>query len=320
MQFTFLGTSSGVPCKNRNVTGLALQSEGAKRWYMVDCGEATQHQLLNTRYSVNSLKAIFITHVHGDHCYGLPGMLASASMLSRTEPLTIVGPAAVKEFIDAVIKTTQLWLDYQLIFIAVEEQQQNLYFDDVEVEILPLSHRVACWGYNFIESRIARNLDKDKLLNHGVQAGPAWGQLQRGQDVTQDDGSTLLANDYLLPPRAPRVVMVAGDNDNPALLDNLVAKPDVVVHESTYTEAIAIKVGPSAQHSYAKQVAQYAQQAQIKNLVLTHFSPRYIDSDNAPQNIGMVEAEAKAHYQGRLFLARDFAHYVVDKQGLLQID
>jgi ribonuclease Z len=91
MEFTFLGTSSGTPTKSRNVSGLALSAKMSKPWYLVDCGEGTQHQILRTRYYLNNLKVIFITHIHGDHCYGLPGILAGASMAGRTAPLTIIG-------------------------------------------------------------------------------------------------------------------------------------------------------------------------------------------------------------------------------------
>ena len=117
MEFTFLGTSAGTPTRSRNVTGLALCLSGPKPWYLVDCGEGTQHQVMRTRYSVMQLRAIFITHIHGDHIFGLPGLLTSASMLGRTEPLDIIAPPQVRRFIDAVIENSDSSLSYPLNFI-----------------------------------------------------------------------------------------------------------------------------------------------------------------------------------------------------------
>jgi ribonuclease Z len=320
MEFTFLGTSSGTPTKRRNVSGLALHAKMSKHWYMIDCGEATQHQLLRTKYSVSSLKAIFITHIHGDHCYGLPGILASASMAGRETPLTIVAPQAVIDMVKAVRQTTQLWLDYELIYIAVEQQSQPLCFDDFTVEAVELSHRVPCYGYNFVESNIERRLDKDKLTACGIKPSPLWGLLQKGKDVTTPEGQTLLAKDFLQTPRQPRVIFVAGDNDTPELLNNATVKPDVVIHEATYTEDIAQKVGKGPQHSYARIVGEYAQDAGIKNLVLTHFSARYgYDTSQSPSILD-VENEAEKYYKRNLFLANDFNSFELNKKGELLLN
>ena len=114
----FLGTSSGTPTKQRNVSGLALQESKGRGWYLIDCGEATQHQLLHTKLSLNTLKGIFITHVHGDHCYGLPGLLGSAGMTGRTEPLTIVAPAGIREWIEATQRFTEFHLSFELNFVS----------------------------------------------------------------------------------------------------------------------------------------------------------------------------------------------------------
>nr|WP_307727379.1 MBL fold metallo-hydrolase [Telluria mixta] len=120
MEFQFLGTSSGTPSKTRNVSGLALRGPGGG-WSLVDCGEGTQHRILHTTLSLHDLRAIFITHLHGDHCYGLPGLLASAGMLNRTAPLALVGPPALRTFIDGVMATSELGLPYPLDFIAVDD-------------------------------------------------------------------------------------------------------------------------------------------------------------------------------------------------------
>ncbi|MCW8997745.1 MAG: MBL fold metallo-hydrolase, partial [Kangiellaceae bacterium] len=125
MKITFLGTSSGVPTKHRNVSGIALEVGENKNWFLIDCGEATQHQLLNTKLSTRNLSAVFITHIHGDHCYGLPGLLASTAMSGRTETLYLIGPAKIKQFIDGVIEATDLFLTYPLEFLDVETLKKD---------------------------------------------------------------------------------------------------------------------------------------------------------------------------------------------------
>lgn len=316
MEIEFLGTSSGTPTKTRNVSALALRSPLAGRWYLVDCGEGTQHRLLRTSLSLMSLRAIFITHVHGDHCYGLPGLLASAGLLNRTEELLLVGPAAIASFIQGVMETTQLALPYPVAFLPVERGIPAGLLPDFEVRATALSHRVPSYAYTFTEASVERKLDAARLKADGVPRGPAWGQLQRGRDVMLADGRVLRAQDYLQPPRKPRKIIIGGDNDMPELLESEAAGADVLVHEATYTEEILEKVGPAPQHSTARQTARFAADAGIPNLVLTHFSPRY-QQHNGPLTMCDVEREARAAYRGNLFLANDLDRFCLDRQGHL---
>lgn len=310
MEFQFLGTSAGTPTRARNVTGLALRAPGGKGWYLVDCGEATQHRILRTGFSLMTLGAIFITHIHGDHCYGLPGLLASAGLSGRTAPLLIVGPPSVRRFVNAVRETTELALPYPIDFIDVEEAMDIDRLPDVGVRTTALSHRVPTFAYSFTEKLIERRLDVDKLRRGGIPSGPGWGRLQAGADITLDDGRIIYSDDYILQPRRPRKLIVAGDNDTPSLLAQEASNADVLVHEATYTQAIWEKVGPAPQHSSAQMVATFAREARLPNLVLTHFSPRYHD-------LGEIELEARAGYEGRLFLARDLERYALDRHGEL---
>ncbi|GAB3438763.1 ribonuclease Z [Massilia solisilvae] len=316
MELEFLGTSSGTPTKTRNVSALALRSPLAARWYLVDCGEGTQHRLLHTSLSLMGLRAIFITHVHGDHCYGLPGLLASAGLLNRTDELLLVGPAAIAAFVQGVMETTQLALPYPVAFLPVEQGIPDGLLPDFEVRVTALSHRVPSYAYTFIESKLERKLDAGRLRADGVPRGPAWGELQRGGDVMLPDGRVLRAQDYLQAPRKPRKIIVGGDNDTPELLADQAGGADVLVHEATYTEDILEKVGPAPQHSTARRTARFAADANIPNLVLTHFSPRY-QQHNGPQTIADVEREARAAYRGNLFLANDLDRFSLDRQGRL---
>lgn len=315
MDLLFLGTSSGTPTKQRNVTALALVADSGKGWYLVDCGEATQHQLLHTPLSLSALRAIFITHVHGDHCYGLPGLLASAAMSGRTAPLPIIAPQGIEAWIRTTLELTTAYLPFTLEFISTESYGA---WQDAEwaVQSAPLSHRVPSYAYSFTELHVEPSLDTAKLTADGVPQGAIWGRLKDGEDVVHA-GRTLHSADYLSYPNPARKIVVGGDNDNPALLSTLFQGAQVLVHEATYTQAVADKNGASFQHSSAASVAAFAQAAGVPNLVLTHFSARYQSDTRQSPSIADIQAEAAAGYTGQLFLAEDFARFRLNRSGQL---
>jgi ribonuclease Z len=318
MEIQFLGTSAGTPTRSRNMTAAAIRTRGAKHWSLVDCAEGTQYRLLRTRLSPMSLRAVFITHLHGDHCYGLPGLLASAGMLGRVEPMTIVGPPPLRGMIECIMEASQLTLPYPLEWVATEDLANTNVLPDLRVRATRLSHRIASHAFSFTEAAVVRKLDIDSLRAGGVPAGPAWGEIQQGRDVVLADGRAVAAQDFLLPQRRPRTVIIAGDNDDPGLLADEAARADLLVHEATYTEAVLQKVGPGPQHSSAAMVARMAQEAGLPNLILTHFSPRYLDR-GGPLTLDDIEREARAHYSGTLALARDLATYELGKDGSLDL-
>lgn len=320
MRFTFLGTSAGLPTKERNVTALALSLDQQREWYLIDCGEATQHRLLQTHYSAAKLRAIFITHIHGDHCYGLPGLIASAQMGGRKQPLTICGPAGIQEFIDALRRHTDLTnLGYELHFVRSDEP--DFRYDDgvVQVDSIALSHRVPSFAYRFIERVDERLLDPEKLAVLAVPRGILWGELQHGRAVRLVDDRVVTPDQVCHPPRQPRRVVIGGDNDRPELLSAAMQQCDLLIHEATFTEDVLAKVGPRYQHSTPAQVAKAAQLAQLPNLILTHFSQRYrrhaVDNGHS---VADLFDEARNYYSGNLLLASDLASYELtrDKQLL----
>ncbi|WP_306395204.1 MBL fold metallo-hydrolase [Telluria beijingensis] len=316
MEIIVLGTSSGTPTRQRNMSGLALRLRGARQWVLVDCAEGTQHRILRTPLSVMSLRAVFITHMHGDHCYGLPGLLASAGLLGRSEPLTIVGPPPLRTMIECIMQASELNLPYPLAWLTPDELADGPLLPELAVDATALSHRIPSWAYGFTEGALERKLDTDKLRADGVPSSALWGDIQQGRDVVLPDGRAIAARDYLLPPRRARRIVVAGDNDSPDLLAASAHGADVLVHEATYTEDVLQKIGPGPQHSSSMRIARFAQEAKVGNLVLTHFSPRY--QEGGPMPLALLEEEARAQYDGHLLLARDLDHYVLDRLGELR--
>jgi ribonuclease Z len=316
MEVTFLGTSSGTPTKNRNVTAISVIESKGSDWYLIDCGEGTQHQILHTKLSLSSLRAIFITHVHGDHCYGLPGLLASAGMNGRKSPLTIIAPKGIEEWLHATQVNTELHLPFELNFISAESLYK-LEFGQFEISITKLSHRVPSFSYSFTDRNIKANLDTDRLKSLGVPQGPLWGKLKSGANV-EFNGNLLLSSDFVTYKNETRKVVVCGDNDQPGLLREECIDCNVLIHEATYTENMALKAG-NVGHSYAKLVAQFAQKNSIPNLVLTHFSPRYQSGLNASPSMEDLRNEALQVFSGELFIAEDFQRYSLETNGEFQL-
>ncbi len=368
LQLTFLGTSAGVPTKQRNVTALAieclnpytagakstlsqnsLQNKKSRPWLLIDCGEGTQQQILYTKLSLHQLVAICITHVHGDHCYGLPGLLASAAMSGRREALTIIAPKAIATLLDAIMLTTELHFPYVISFIAIEEvlsEQKEAtkafitldldHQQQLTIDITKLSHRVPSHAFGITQVISHRRLDTAKLKAEGIAPSKLWGRLQQGEDVTTLEGQHLLSAEYVHNEQRRTRVVVAGDNDTPRCLVGALQDTDLLVHEATYTAEVLAKIqsriqtqnsdfdtdseaGFDPMHSSAQLVGQFAQDIGLNNLILTHFSARYQsfdDPNSSIANMSDIRIDAQSTYQGNLWLAKDFAQYRVTGKSL----
>ncbi|MCU9527907.1 ribonuclease Z [Pseudomonas mosselii] len=315
MDLQFLGTSSGVPTKARNVSATAVIEASGTGWYLVDCGEGTQHQLLHSPLSVRDLRAILITHVHGDHCFGLPGLLASAGMSGRKEPLQLVLPADLQTWVRQSLAVSDTYLPFELQMQPVETFT-GLEHGNVQIGVVELSHRVPSYGFVFEERDPEPRLDTQRLQADGIPAGPMWGQLARGRTV-EHEGRQLNPQTYLQPTRPAQRIIVCGDNDRPELLSTLAANVDVLVHEATFTQPVVERTQATFGHSTAAAVARFAETAGVRNLVLTHFSARYQSGGGRGGSIEEVREEAQAHYNGHLTLARDLQRYRLGRDGVV---
>ena len=314
MKLTFLGTSSGTPTRHRNVSGLAVQTVLDADWFLVDCGEGTQHRLLQTPLSLHDMAAVCITHVHGDHCYGLPGLLASAGMGKRTKPLKLIAPLPVWQWFQATRALTDLHLPYEVEHVDVEDQALVYEAPGVRIERHVLRHRVPSHAYRVqVQTRRAR-LKADALKATGLPPGPAWRALQTGEDVPFD-GKVLRSADFADTQIDTAVAVLGGDNAAPALLHDACQGAQLLVHEATYTQDVLDKVGPGPMHSSARLLAEAAQAAAVPNLVLTHFSARHQNEEG----MAALMAETQAHYSGHAFLADDLDVYELDSAGQVTV-
>jgi ribonuclease Z len=270
-----------MPSKERNVTSIILNLLAERNTYwMFDCGEGTQHQVLKSPVRIGKLDKLFITHLHGDHLYGVPGLLTSRSYQGGDRPFTVYGPKGTELFIRTALDVSQAHLAYELTFREFDGHDEQVIFEDTQfqVSVGPLAHRVASYGYRIEERSQKGRLQSERLKELGIASGPLFGVLKQGTDVTLGDGTLVKAEDFVGPSYPGRVVTVLGDTQPCEFSSKLARGADVLVHEATFAEHkkhLAIEYD----HSTAMDAARTAQEAGVNALILTHISARYPKED-----------------------------------------
>jgi len=306
VNITFLGTSSGVPTLTRNVSSLALKlSQKAEVW-LFDCGEGTQHQLIKSTIKSSQIRKIFITHMHGDHIYGLPGLLATLGLSGNSKGIDIYGPSNLKNFIYSALKNSYCKISFPLKFFEVENSAQtntNLFEDELmEVKCASLKHRLPAFGYRVSEKDKPGqfNLEKAKKLN--IPEGPIYARLHSGQRVKLEDGRILNGNDFCGKPRKGESFVYCTDTIFSKRAVELSKNVDLLVHESTFSDKDE-EMAFEKLHSTTIMAAKTALLSNAKKLVLTHISPRYTPK-SLVKPIDLLN-EAKQIFPNT-FLAKDF--------------
>lgn len=275
MQLTFLGTSAGVPTRTRNVTAMLLQLQHPTQpgLWLFDCGEGTQHQLLRTAFHPGKIERIFISHLHGDHLFGLPGLICSRSMAGNIQPLTIYGPQGVKEYVETSLRLSGSWTDFPLEIVEI---RAGKILDDGlrQVTAYPLDHPVECYGFRVEEHDKPGALDAKRLIEAGVPFGPLFQRLKAGESITLADGRTVNGADFLAPATPGKKIAIFGDTAPCESALEMARDVDLMVHEATLEAAMAEKAN-SRGHSSSEQTAQLARAANVKQLIITHVSSRY---------------------------------------------
>ena len=273
MQITFLGTSSGVPTRARNVSAVALRLPQRGEVWLFDCGEATQHRFQRTDLRISQLSRIFITHLHGDHIYGLMGLLATCGMAGHAQPISIYGPAGLDEYVEMSARLSRMRLGEH---IRVETVQPGVIFEDEEyvVTCQPLRHRIPAFGYRVTEKDRPGRFEVERAAALGIPAGPLYGRLKRGESLTLADGRTINGAELCAPPVSGRALAYCTDTTYCENSIVLARDADLLIHEATFVSADE-ELARQAMHSTAAQAAEVARQANVRELVITHISPRY---------------------------------------------
>ncbi|MDS0787467.1 ribonuclease Z [Proteus vulgaris] len=279
MELIFLGTNAGVPSKERNVTSMVLNLQNKqKSMWMFDCGEATQHQILHTRVKLPRLNKIFITHLHGDHIFGLPGLLCSRSMGGTETGLTVYGPSGIKAFIETSLTLSQSYLTYPINIVEIDEAGFLFEEEGMKVSCEALSHPVPCFGYRLEEENSLGKLDAQKLKAENIPTGPWLQELKQGKTITLPDGRVIDGQEYIGPEIKGRCIAIFGDTQPTPDALKLANNADVIVHETTFKHEMAEQAN-SRGHSTTVQAATLAKDANVKKLIITHLSSRYLPED-----------------------------------------
>lgn len=315
MEITFLGTSSGVPTKSRNVSSVALRLTQRGEIWLFDCGEGTQHQVLRSELRISQLKKIFITHMHGDHIFGLMGLLASCGLGGDAKDIEIYGPPGIEPYLKACMKYSYTYFPYGVTINTIEP---GLIYEDKELTVTCelLKHRVTAYGYRVSEKDRPGIFDVEKAKKMGIPFGPLYGKLKSGETITLEDGRTFCGADFCGPTEIGRKFVYCTDTvfcDNAITLSQ---DADLLIHEATFAHQDA-QMAFEKMHSTTTMAAQVALAAKVKKLIMTHFSPRY-----APGNsIQMKDllAEAKAIFPETI-LAYDFFRYEIPRRREKKIE
>jgi ribonuclease Z len=295
MRVTFLGTSAAMPTAERGPSAVICNREGER--FLLDCGEGTQRQMMrfNTGFAVSHL---FVTHLHGDHVLGIPGLVQSWDFNDRDEPLAIHAPSGSRRHLESLLHAGGHQPGFPIRINEVSPGQVALDGDDFEVRAFTTQHRTRSVGWALVEDDRRGRFDRERAEELGVPVGPKFGRLHDGESVELDDGRVIDAEQVVGEPRPGRKLVYTGDTRPTRTTEEIAHEADLLIHEATFASDEADRAG-STGHTTAREAGELADRAGVKRLALTHISSRYAGDASA------IAREAEAAFGGESVVAHD---------------
>ena len=302
MKLTILGCYAATPRTLSNPTSQVLEIKN--RVFLIDCAEGTQVQLRKSKIKFSKINHIFISHLHGDHFYGLIGLISTFMLLNRENDLHIYGPKGIKEIILLQLRASDSYSGYNLYFHELTSKESVTVFEDekVIVKTIPLSHRVYTNGFLFQEKNIERKLNFETIENYTIDK-VYFNKIKFGGDITLDDGTVIPNSELSFPPLPVKSYAYCSDTKYDEKIIPIIQNVDYLYHESTFLESEEA-LSEKTMHSTAKQAATIASKAQVKNLILGHYSTRY-------SSIELFKEEAQTIFPS-VHLAEDGKEFSLD--------
>jgi ribonuclease Z len=299
MKLTILGCYAATPRTITNPTSQLLEIKN--RMFLIDCGEGTQVQLRKNKIKFSKINQVFISHLHGDHFFGLIGLISTFSLLGRTTDLHIYGPKGIKEIVILQLRLSNSWTNYGLFFHELESNESVVVFEDdkVLVTTIPLKHRVYTNGFLFQEKAGERKLNMDAVLNYEIESC-YYQKIKNGKDITLEDGRVIPNTELTFDPIQPKSYAFCSDTVYHEAILPIIENVDVLYHESTFLESEQ-SLAERTLHSTAKEAARIALIANAKQLILGHYSTRY-------DSINLFKDEAQTVFS-EVLLAEDGATF-----------
>ncbi len=276
LQLTILGCHSATPRVNAHPTSQYLEINN--RHFLIDCGEGTQRQMRKYKIGFSKINHIFISHLHGDHFYGLIGLISTFGILNREKDLHIYGPTGIKEVTQLQLKVSKSWAKYQIIYHELTSTESELIFEDekVTVQTIPLNHRVYTNGFLFTEKEKQRKLNINNIKKYNEIDTCDYHNIKAGKNYTLLSGKVIPNKELTLDPEKPKNYAFCSDTMYKPDIIPIIKNVDLLYHEATFLEDRA-DLTEKTKHATAKQAAQIAKDAKVKKLIIGHYSSRYPD-------------------------------------------
>ena len=301
-----LGTSSAIPAFSRHPSAQVVEFND--RYYLVDCGEGTQIQFQKYKIKYARLDGIFISHLHGDHFLGLPGLLASLNIYERTRPLPIFAPRGLQEIIKVIYSFSETYLRYEVEFHALEDYEPGdtiFEIDKLKVSTIPLSHRTLCRGFLFKEQNKRRKFNFYKAKELGIP-NQYFHLLKQGNDITLPDGRKLTSDQVLFPVEKTMAYAYCSDTSYQEEIVPFIEGSTLLYHEATFLSNMK-KRAAATHHSTAEEAAKIAAQAKVNQLLIGHYSARYKDLNPLLEEARSIFPATELALEGKVF---DIKSYV----------